>query len=208
MHSHTYSPFEEKLNSLSHAIGLLLALAGAALLLAESQHWLEFTSVAIYGASLVLMFLASTLYHAAKTIHIKQKLKLFDHSAIYVLIAGTYTPLMLLSLNGGWRLVGISLIWSLALVGVIHKLSFHHRFPKLSLTTYLLMGWLALIFLYPLSKNIAAAGLWLMGLGGVVFSVGVLFYVQKQKPYTHAIWHLFVIGGCLCHYLAIYFYVI
>ncbi len=208
MHSHTYSPLEEKLNCLSHAIGLMLALIGAALLIAESQHWLETTSVAIYGTSLVLMFLASTLYHAASVTSIKQKLKLVDHSAIYLLIAGTYTPLMLLSLEGGWRLFGISVIWLLALMGVVHKLSFRHRFPKLSIATYLLMGWLALIFLYPLSKTMAAGGLWLMGLGGVVFSAGVVFYLQKHKPYTHAIWHLFVIGGCVCHYLAIYFFVI
>ncbi|WP_252728185.1 hemolysin III family protein [Alteromonas sp. C1M14] len=203
-----YSIIEEWLNSISHGIGCIAAIVGLVFLLLRAEHPVAEIAAAVYGATLILMFLSSTLYHSISDQKTKGVLKLFDHSAIYLLIAGTYTPLLLVTI-GGW--LGIALtavIWVLAIGGVTFKLIAQHRFPKVSVATYLLMGWIALGLIYPLYLALPGTGLWLILGGGLCFSVGVLFYVAKSKRYTHAIWHLFVLGGCSCHFFSIYYFVV
>ena len=203
-----YSPLEEWLNSITHGIGFVLAVVGLVFLLIDAETSLAITVSAVYGSSLSLLFLASTLYHSVTHSQAKQWFKLFDHSAIYLLIAGTYTPFMLVSL-GGW-LGGIAsvVIWLIAVTGVVFKCFVRHRYPKLSVITYLIMGWLAVLLAYPLYQALPGGGMWLLVAGGVCFSVGVLFYVAKKIKYTHAVWHLFVLAGCACHYFSIYHFVI
>ncbi|WP_088330346.1 hemolysin III family protein [Lacimicrobium sp. SS2-24] len=206
--SRPYSVAEEWLNALSHGLGFVIAIAGLVFLLLRSEDSLSITASAIYGSSLLLMFLSSTLYHSVTGHPLKGWLKLFDHSAIYLLIAGTYTPFMLVSVGGWVGTLGTVLIWSIALAGVIFKWFARHRFPRLSVSLYLIMGWLAIAFIYPLYQALPSSGLWLLLAGGLCFTLGVVFYMAKKIQYTHAIWHLFVVGGCTCHYLAIYYYVL
>lgn len=208
LYNRAYSAVEEWLNSVSHGIGFVAAIVGLVFLLLRAEHPLAVTAAAVYGATLILMFLSSTLYHAISHTKAKGLLKLFDHSAIYLLIAGTYTPLMLVSIGGLLGITMTAVIWALALAGVAFKLIAQHRFPKVSVATYLLMGWIALGMIYPLYVALPGAGLWLLFAGGLLFSVGVIFYVAKSKPFTHAIWHLFVLGGCSCHFFSIYYFVV
>lgn len=203
-----YSVVEEWLNSLSHGIGLVAAIIGLVFLLYRAENSLSVAVAVIYGSTLILMFLSSTLYHAISHHQTKGWLKLFDHSAIYLLIAGTYTPLLLVAIGGTLGVTMTAIIWLLALGGVAFKLVAQHRFPKVSVMTYLLMGWIALGLIYPLYLALPKAGLWLLVAGGLSFSIGVCFYVAKRVKYTHAIWHMFVIGGCACHYFSIYYYVV
>jgi hemolysin III len=203
-----YSRLEERLNALTHLAGLVMAIIGFVALVWKASGSIQVISVSIYGVTLILMFSASTFYHAVSNARLKQYLKVVDHAAIYLLIAGTYTPLMLVTLDNIWGIVGIALIWSLAIFGVIFKLIFHGRFPKLSMATYMVMGWLAVCFIYPLSQNLEAGGLWSLFIGGLSFSVGAIFYMMKSRQFTHAIWHVFVIGGCASHFVTIYYYVI
>ncbi len=203
-----YSIIEEWLNSVSHGVGLVAAIVGLIFLLNRADDTLSLVTVSIYGSTLILMFLSSTLYHAISHHKAKEWLKLFDHSAIYLLIAGTYTPLLLVSIGGILGIVMTTLIWALAFAGVAFKLVAQHRFPKVSVMTYLLMGWIAIGLIYPLYVALPGAGLWLLVAGGLCFSVGVCFYVAKKVKYTHAIWHVFVIGGCGCHYFSIYYFVV
>jgi hemolysin III len=208
MQAKAYSVIEEWLNSISHGIGFVAAIVGLVFMLYRADNTLALTTAAIYGSTLILMFLSSTLYHAITHQKAKGWLKLFDHSAIYLLIAGTYTPLLLVSIGGVLGITMTAVIWCLALGGVTFKLVAQHRFPKVSVMTYLLMGWIALGLIYPLYMALPGAGLWLLVAGGICFSVGVCFYVAKKVKYTHAIWHLFVIGGCSCHYFSIYYFVV
>lgn len=203
-----YSNAEERLNALTHGSGFILAVFGLFYLVVKSADTMAVVSAAIYGSSLVLMFLTSTFYHSISEKTLKSSLKLLDHSAIYLLIAGTYTPFMLVALNDWRGIVGISIIWSIALFGLFFKWNTGHKYPKLSVSLYLVMGWLIVIFLYPLSKVVPANALWLLLAGGVFFSVGVLFYIRKSVAYTHAIWHCFVMAGCACHFFSIYYYIL
>jgi hemolysin III len=206
--STAYSNTEEWLNSISHGLGLIVATIGLILMLLKAETPLSIAASSIYGATLILMFLSSTIYHGVTNPKAKSMLKLFDHSAIYLLIAGTYTPLTLVAIGGTLGVSVTILVWLLALAGVAFKLLAKHRFPKISVMTYLIMGWIAVALIYPLYNAIAPAGLWLIVAGGITYSIGVLFYVAKNTPFTHAIWHLFVIGGCCCHYFSIYYYVL
>ncbi|WP_026377211.1 PAQR family membrane homeostasis protein TrhA [Aestuariibacter salexigens] len=203
-----YTALEEWLHSISHGVGFALAIAALVIMLIEAESTLAITASALYGSSLILMFLSSTIYHAVTHSHAKQWLKLFDHSSIYLLIAGTYTPFLLVSLGGwlGWTVFAV--IWLMAVVGVVFKCFVRHRFAKLSVATYLVMGWLSVVIIYPLYQALPGAGLWLLVLGGVCFSVGVAFYVAKHLRFTHFIWHLFVIAGCACHFFAVYYFVL
>ena len=203
-----YSGKEELLNTISHGIGLLVAIVGLVLIILKAEGIAEVASVSIYAGTLVFMFFASTLYHGVGHPRIKAALKLVDHSAIYLLIAGTYTPLLIVSIQGWVSLASIIFIWSVAVCGVVFKLLTKNRFPKVAIATYLTMGWFAVALSYPLIQAVPNAGLWLLLAGGLFFSVGVIFYVAKHKKYTHAIWHLFVIGGCSCHFMTVYHYVI
>ena len=206
-----YSVTEEVANSISHGLGMVFGIVGLVLLLMQAvSHGadaLSITSLSIYGASMILLYLASTLYHAIPFERAKRALKTFDHCAIYLLIAGTYTPFLLITLRTPLAITLMAVIWAIALIGIVLKIAFVYRFKRLSLATYLTMGWLSLIAIYPLAMSLATGGLVLLAAGGIVYSIGVVFYVNKRIPYNHAIWHLFVLGGTVLHFLAIYFYV-
>jgi len=206
-----YSDIEERANAITHGLGVVLGVVGLILLLIRAfdhqADTLTITSMAVYGSSIILLFLASTLYHSITTEKTKRLLKTLDHCAIYLLIAGSYTPFLLVSLRTPLAMGLMAVIWGIALVGIIMKIAFVYRFKRLSLVTYLAMGWLSLIVVYQLAMNIEMGGLVLLALGGVIYSLGVIFYVAKRIPYNHAIWHLFVLAGCACHFFAIYLYV-
>ena len=202
---------EERLNAVTHGIGTLLALAGLIILLMASllhgDIW-RLISSSIYGASLVLLYLASTLYHSFSNEKLKYIFKIFDHSAIYLLIAGTYTPFTLVLFRGtlGWTVFGV--VWGLALIGVVFKLFFVNRFKLLSTICYIVMGWLMLLLIKPLVAALPTIGLcWLIG-GGVLYTVGALFYLYRRIPYNHAIWHLFVLAGSAAHFITVYYYIL
>ena len=204
----TYSPLEERLNAVSHGVGVIAATVGLIFLLLKVEGIYGQFACLIYGLSMILMFLSSTLYHWAKSPNLKALLKVVDHCAIYLLIAGTYTPFMLLAIGGWVGLAGMIIVWSIALVGITCKIFANQRFPKLSVITYLLMGWIAIFFIYPLYNALTTQGLWLLVAGGLCYTVGVLFYVAKKVQFTHAIWHVFVVAGCICHFFSIYYHVI
>lgn len=209
--SHTQNPYsskEELLNALSHGVGLIAAAIGLVLMLLKVEGILGQVSCLVYGVSMMLMFLSSTLYHLARQPILKARLKVFDHSAIFLLIAGTYTPFMVLAIGGETGALAMLLIWSIAFVGIGFKCFANSRFPKLSVIAYLLMGWLALFYIYPLYNALTSAGFWLLVAGGLCYTLGVLFYIAKKRQFTHAIWHMFVVAGCVCHFCAIYFQVI
>ncbi|MBU2897625.1 PAQR family membrane homeostasis protein TrhA [Vibrio hepatarius] len=209
--SSLYSVKEELANTLTHGFGMLLGVVGLILLLIKAidnnADILTITSMSIYGTSIIVLFLASTLYHAISSQKAKKALKTFDHCAIYLLIAGSYTPFLLVSLRTPLAIGLMIVIWVLALMGVIMKLAFVYRFEKLSLVTYLMMGWLSLVVIYQLALNLEIGGLALLAVGGIIYSLGVIFYVAKRIPFNHAIWHGFVLVGCACHFFAIYLYV-
>ncbi|MBG6248139.1 MULTISPECIES: PAQR family membrane homeostasis protein TrhA [Symbiopectobacterium] len=205
-----YTLAEEIANSISHGAGVVLGIVGLVLLVQAVDNGATSTAIAsysLYGGTIILLFLASTLYHAIPSPRAKPWLKRFDHCAIYLLIAGTYTPFLLVGLDSPLAHGLMIVIWSMALVGVLFKLAFAHRFEVLSLVAYLVMGWLSLIVIYQLVQVLAPGGVTLLAVGGAVYTLGVVFYVCKRIPYNHAIWHGFVLGGSLCHFLAIYLYV-
>ncbi|NAZ98194.1 PAQR family membrane homeostasis protein TrhA [Vibrio toranzoniae] len=206
-----YCDIEERANAITHGLGVVLGVVGLILLLIRAldhqADMLTIASMAVYGSSIILLFLASTLYHSITTEKTKRLLKTLDHCAIYLLIAGSYTPFLLVSLRTPLAMGLMTVIWGIALVGIIMKIAFVYRFKRLSLMTYLAMGWLSLVVVYQLAMNIEMGGLVLLALGGVIYSLGVIFYVAKRIPYNHAIWHLFVLAGCACHFFAIYLYV-
>ncbi|MCL2898258.1 PAQR family membrane homeostasis protein TrhA [Brenneria tiliae] len=206
-----YSVAEEIANSVSHGIGLVFGIVGLVLLLVQAVNngadGVAITSYSLYGGSIILLFLASTLYHAIPSPRAKHWLKKFDHCAIYVLIAGTYTPFLLVGLNSPLAQGLMVVIWSMALLGIIFKLAFAHRFEALSLITYLVMGWLSLVVIYQLAMTLSITGITLLAVGGAIYTLGVIFYACNRIPYNHAIWHGFVLGGSVCHFLAIYLYV-
>jgi len=206
-----YSLAEEIANSISHGLGCVFGIVGLVLLLTQAVEMqaniTAITSYSLYGGSMILLFLASTLYHAISHQRAKYWLKKFDHCAIYLLIAGTYTPFLLVGLQSPLAQGLMVVIWSLALAGIIFKLTIAHRFKVLSLVTYLSMGWLSLVVIYQLATKLSAGGVWLLAAGGIVYSLGVIFYVSRRIPYNHAIWHGFVLGGSVLHFCAIYFYV-
>ena len=201
-----YTPGEELANAITHGIGIVLSLAGLAVLVSltslRGDAW-SVTATAIFGASLVLLYTASTLYHSFRGERIKRLLRKFDHAAIFLLIAGTYTPFLLVSLRGpwGWSLFGV--IWGMAVAGMTMKFWFTGRFKVLSTLLYLGMGWLVVIALRPIMRTVPADGLRLLVAGGLCYTVGTVFYVWKRLPYHHALWHLFVLGGSTCHFFAV-----
>ncbi|AHF75873.1 hemolysin [Sodalis praecaptivus] len=207
----SYSLAEEIANSVSHGVGVIFGIVGLVLMLNQAGEAgataLAVTSYSLYGGSMILLYLASTLYHAIPHPPAKRWLKKVDHCAIYLLIAGTYTPFLLIGLASPlakWLMV---VIWVMAAVGVLFKLVFAHRFRAISIITYLTMGWLSLVVIYQLVQRLPAGGVALLAAGGVVYSLGVVFYVWDRIPFNHAIWHGFVLGGTVCHFLAIYLFV-
>ncbi|WP_422089976.1 PAQR family membrane homeostasis protein TrhA [Tenacibaculum ovolyticum] len=208
--NHRYSNTEEKLNILTHGFGLLLAIIALPFLILKSLTYLELwqtVSFIIYSLSLIILYAASTFYHAAKKPKLRRKLNIFDHAAIYVLIAGSYTPFCLVVLPGqtGWYM--FVFVWLFALTGVILKLFFTGRFDKLSTALYLVMGWQVIFLIKPLMNNLSYDGLFYLIAGGVFYTVGAILYSIKKIPYNHAIFHVFVLLGSFSHFWAIYKYV-
>jgi len=206
-----YDPKEEKFNVISHAIGLVLSIAALVLLVVYSSiygsAW-HIVSFSIYGASLIVLYSASTFYHYVQSPKLRHRLNIFDHSAIYVLIAGTYTPFTLVVLNGwvGWTIFGVS--WGLAIVGIILKLFFTGKYDKISTFTYVLMGWVVIFAIKPLVHNLSFEGLmWLLA-GGIFYTVGAVLYSIKNLKFNHAIFHIFVLLGSFAHFVAVFFYVL
>lgn len=202
-----YSRREEMLNAGSHAIGLIVSVVAGMILIMRTAlggDWLATVSASVFSATAVALFLSSTLYHAAHDPALKARLKIVDHSAIYLLIAGTYTPFALVGLKGtwGWSLFGV--IWSLALAGISFKLFFTGRFKLVSTLLYIAMGWLALVAIVPMLERLALPVLaWLLA-GGIAYTGGTLFYLNRRLPFAHSIWHLFVLAGCGSHFVATY----
>jgi hemolysin III len=202
---------EEIVNSTTHGIGLVLSVAGFAVLLGmAARHGTAWHVVGcgIYGSTLICLYLASMLYHGIPSPHLKRALRIFDHSAIYLLIAGTYTPFLLVNLRGGWGWSLLGIVWGCALAGIAFKLWFVDRLEVASTLFYLAMGWLAVVAVKPFLTHVAAIGLrWLVA-GGVMYTLGVVFYASRRIPYSHAVWHLFVLTGSVCHYLAVLYAVV
>jgi len=200
-----YTPREELANSLTHGAGLIASIVGAVMLivLASAAGTTEVVAVSVFAASLILLYSASTLYHTSRDEKARARLKVFDHCAIYVLIAGTYTPFTLVGLRGawGWSLFGV--IWGLAAAGVGFKLFFTGRFKRLSTGIYIAMGWLIVIAAAPTVRALAPATLVWLFAGGIAYTGGTFFYHNKRIPYTHAIWHVFVLTGSVCHAIAV-----
>ena len=206
-----YSEKEEKLNVLTHAFGLLMSSIGLPFLLLKSLQYNGFwkpISIVIFGISLVILYAASTFYHASKDPKIRRKLNIFDHAAIYVLIAGTYSPFTIIVLEGslGWIIFGCT--WAFALVGIILKLFYTGRYDKLSTIMYILMGWQIILVINPLIDVFSLEGLRLLFAGGVFYTVGALIYSSKKIKYNHAIFHVFVLLGSTSHYLCVYNYIL
>lgn len=203
-----YTAKEERLNIITHAVGIPLGIIALLLLLLRSSSDKERISSLIFGVSLIVLYSASTLYHAAKNPVKRKKLRILDHSAIYVLIAGTYTPLCLITLNGQTGNLVFGLVWSLALFGIVLKLFFTGRFKVLSTILYVLMGWIAAFVYQPIFENFSAEGIsWVLA-GGISYTLGALLYSIKKIPYNHAIFHGFVLGGSACHFVAVYSFIL
>lgn len=205
--NHHYSKNEERLNIITHAFGLLLSVIGLPFLILKSFNFEGFwkpASLVIYGLSLIILYAASTFYHAAKDPRLRRKLNIFDHAAIYVLIAGTYTPFTMFVFEGdlGWIIFGLT--WAFALIGIVLKLFYTGRFDKLSTILYLLMGWQIVFVINSLVENLSSEGLQLLFAGGVFYSFGALFYSIKKIPFNHAIFHVFVVLGSVCHFFSVF----
>ncbi|MEL7612861.1 hemolysin III family protein [Vreelandella titanicae] len=204
-----FSVVEEYLNSITHGIGAVLSLVGMVVLLVAASYaghvdlW-KIVSLSLYGTTLVLLYTASTLYHGIPHRRWKQRLQLLDHCAIYLLIAGTYTPFLLVNMRGttGWVL--FAAVWSLALVGIACILLWPQRFSILRVVIYLLMGWMIVLASGEMAASLSATGIALLAAGGITYTLGVIFYAVRAIPYNHAIWHLFVVAGSICHYFAVY----
>lgn len=206
-----YSPREELANAATHGIGILLSISAILLLIIESAQKgtvYHIVSCSIFGGSLLLLYTMSTLYHLVRRAKIKKVFRTLDHSSIFLLIAGTYTPFTLVTLNGGWGWSLFGVVWGFAVIGIFTELFIGDRFQKLSLSIYICMGWLIIIAIFPLVQNIPSGGLLLLVSGGLCYTFGTVFYVWKSLFCGHAIWHLFVLGGSSLHFLAVFFYVI
>jgi hemolysin III len=206
-----FSFAEEVWHSITHGVGFFLSIAALALLVSFASiggDVLTITAAAIYGATLIIMYGSSTLYHSITHNDVKRLFQKFDHSAIYFLIAGTYTPVMLVTVGGtsGWTLFGIE--WGVALIGIALKFIYPGRFETLSLIAYVAMGWLIVAVFDTFKLNIDPVGFWLMVAGGVAYTSGIVFYIKDNINYFHAIWHLFVMAGSTFHFFAILLYVI
>ena len=201
---------EELANAVTHGIGLVLSLIGMPILILAAVDRGEramVIGVSVFGATLIALYAASTLYHAIPHPTLKQKLRVVDHAAIYLLIAGTYTPFTLGVLRGtwGWTLFGI--VWTLAALGVLFKVLLGSgAMAKLSTAIYVAMGWVIIIAIKPLMASMEHAGLFLLAAGGLCYTGGVIFYVDRRRAWTHPVWHLFVMGGSICHYFAVLWY--
>jgi len=200
------SPSEEVANAFTHGIGVLGGIVALVLLVVQAARggdvW-EVVAAAIFGTSLIALYLASTLYHLSRDPARQARMKVADHTAIYLLIGGTYTPFTLGLLRGGWGWSLFGVIWGLAIVGIVFKLFFTGRFPRISTAIYLLMGWLILIAAVPLVRELEPTALFWLVAGGIAYTAGTPFYQMNRFRYSHAVWHLFVLAGSACHAVAV-----
>ena len=202
---------QEIANSITHGVGIILSVVGLVVLVVlASLHgtvW-HVVSFSIYGTSLVLLYTSSTLYHSFQSPRVKRVFHIIDHSSIYLLIAGSYTPFVLVNLRGGWGWSLFGIVWGIALAGIVVKTFFTGRFKIASTILYLLMGWMIVVAIKPLAHAMPMGGIaWLLA-GGLAYTAGAVFYLWKNLPYHHAIWHLFVLAASICHYFAILLYVL
>jgi len=206
-----YSLGDEIANSITHGVGVGLSITALSVLVTFAglfgDAW-RVVSFSIYGATLVLLYLASTFYHSFQNPSVKRFFRVFDHAAIFLLIAGTYTPFTLVSLRGPWGWTLFGLIWGFAIFGIILTVFFINRLKILFLLIYVGMGWLVILAVKPLFAVVPTGGIILLAIGGAVYTIGVVFYVLDKIPFNHAIWHLFVLGGSICHFFSILFYVL
>jgi hemolysin III len=204
------SAFEERLNAWSHGLGAAMGIAGLILLIVFLKQETPYAlfSVIVYGLSIIVLFLASTFYHAVNDERRKHYFRIVDHISIYLLIAGTYTPVLLIVLpdSSGWELFWT--VWGIAAFGVVLKLFFTGKFETFSTLLYLVMGWLIVFDFSTLADRMETNGLLLLFSGGLFYTVGIVFYAIDKIPYNHVIWHFFVLGGAICHFFMVYFYVI
>jgi len=206
-----YSVNEEIAHSVLHGMGAVLSIAGLAVLVGFASRYGDarlVVSCSIYGASLVLLYMASTLYHSIPNPRAKVVLQRIDHAAIYLLIAGTYTPFALASLGGAWGWALFAVVWSLAMLGVAREVVNWRPSRRISVSLYMAMGWLAIVLVKPMLSSIATGGLVLFLVGGLCYTVGVVFYLRRSIPYHHAIWHVFVLAGSASHFFAVLCYVV
>lgn len=206
-----YTKNEEIMNAVTHGIGAGLSIAGLVVLVVfASMHgdvW-KIVASAIYGASMIVLYTASTLYHSFSKTKAASKLNMFDHISIYYLIAGSYTPFMLVNLRGGWGWSIFGVVWACAIAGTVLKIIYSNKLRKVSTIIYLAMGWIIIIAIYPFVKNVETGGIILVVLGGLSYTIGVIFYKWKSLPFNHAIWHLFVLAGTVLQFFAVLFYVV
>lgn len=206
-----YSPAEEKTNIISHALGLVLSMVALVLMViraSQNGNMLQLVSVSIFGLSLIALYTASTFYHSAREASLRTRLRIIDHATIYVLIAGTYTPLTLIALGGpvGW--VIFSVAWAMAFTGISLKVFFTGKFDLVSTMMYIFMGWIIVFAIKPLMDNMSSEGLFWLFAGGVAYTTGAIIYSIRKIPFNHAIFHLFVLLGSFCHFVSVYFYVL
>lgn len=206
-----YSVGEEVANSVTHGIGLVLAIAGLAVLTSFASRFGDvwhLVSCVVFSITLIIQYTFSTLYHSIQLPKTKHVMRILDHSAIFFLIAGTYTPFMLVNLRGAWGWTLFGVIWTLAILGVLFQVTLLRKWKRLSLIIYISMGWAIIVAFRPMLNNVDTGGLVLLLLGGLAYTSGVFFYVWKNLPYQHAIWHGFVLLGSILHFFAILFYVV
>ena len=206
-----YTIKEEIANSITHGVGLILSIAGLGVLIAFASRlgnaW-HVVSCTVFATTLILQYTFSTLYHSIQLPRAKSVMRVLDHSAIFLLIAGSYTPFMLVNLRGTWGWTLFSIVWALALFGVLFQISLLRRWQGISLALYIGMGWVVMVAIKPMLGAVAPGGLILLLLGGLAYTSGVGFYLWKSLRYNHAIWHGFVLAGSILHYFAVLFYVI
>lgn len=206
-----YTLGEEVANSLTHGVGIVLAIAGLAVMTAfaalHGDAW-HIVACSIFGATLILLYTSSTLYHSIPGARAKQVLRILDHSAIFLLIAGTYTPFMLVNLRGPWGWSLLAAIWSLAAAGIVLRLLLRGRLHGVVVAIYVAMGWAVVVAVQPMLENVAGGGLLLLAGGGLAYTAGVAFYKWRRLKYHHAIWHGFVLLGSALHFFSVLFYVI
>lgn len=204
--THTYSKKEELANAITHGIGVALSVAALVILIVFASlygtvtHIISFT---VFGVTMLLLYTNSTLLHSLPQGKVKDLFEIFDHASIYLFIAGTYTPVMLLVVPGVISWVIFGLVWGLAIAGTIFKVFFVKRFLFMSTILYILIGWLAIFAIKPIMENLSTAGLIMLIAGGVLYTIGTIFYMWKMFPYHHAVWHVFVLGGSICHFFMV-----
>ncbi len=206
-----HTPREELANAATHGLGAALSVAALCFMVVQASFGgdvYRIVSVSVFGASMVLLYVFSTLYHSFQAPRVKNVFRRLDHCCIYLLIAGTYTPFTLISIRGGWGWSLFGVVWGLAFCGIVFKTFFLGRFKVVSVLVYLGMGWLAVFALGPIVSALPGAGLFWLVAGGLMYTLGVLFYIWRGLRYHHAVWHLFVLGGTTCHFLSVFLYVL